>query len=168
MIKMFSQSDLSQYMKPVYKKDSRNKKRNYKPASIFHKLSRIYERCMCAQMNKYVDHILSKYKFEFRKRYSAYQCFLAVTEKWRASLDQTRICSGLLTDLSKAFDTAWKVSKYGAFSGPYFSEFGLNKEIYSVNLSNRPQQIKVNNLYSSWIKNLLGAWQGSILGPISF
>ena len=81
MIKMFSQSDLSQYMKPVYKKDSRNKKRNYKPASIFHKLSRIYERCMCAQMNKYVDHILSKYKFEFRKRYSAYQCFLAVTEK---------------------------------------------------------------------------------------
>ena len=30
--------------------------------------------------------------------------------------------------------TAWKVSKYGVFSGPYFPVFGLNTEIYSVNL----------------------------------
>ena len=30
--------------------------------------------------------------------------------------------------LSQTFylDTAWKVSKYGVFSGPYFSEFGMN------------------------------------------
>ena len=26
-------------------------------------------------------------------------------------------------------NTAWKVSKYGVFSGPYFPVFGLNKEI---------------------------------------
>ena len=30
--------------------------------------------------------------------------------------------------------TAWQVSKYGVFSGPYFLVFGLNKEIYGVNL----------------------------------
>ena len=30
--------------------------------------------------------------------------------------------------------TASKVSKYGAFSGPYFPVFGLNAEIYFVNL----------------------------------
>ena len=30
--------------------------------------------------------------------------------------------------------TAWKVSQYGVFSGPYFPVFSLNKEIYSVNL----------------------------------
>ena len=29
---------------------------------------------------------------------------------------------------------AWKVSKYGVFSGPYFPTFGLNTEVYSVNL----------------------------------
>ena len=29
---------------------------------------------------------------------------------------------------------AWKVSKYGAFSGPYFPVLGLNTEIYGVNL----------------------------------
>ena len=31
--------------------------------------------------------------------------------------------------------TAWKVSKYGVFSRPYFPVFGLNTEIYCVNLS---------------------------------
>ena len=29
--------------------------------------------------------------------------------------------------------TAWKVSKYGVFSGPYFPVLGLNTEIYGVN-----------------------------------
>ena len=29
---------------------------------------------------------------------------------------------------------AWKVSKNGIFSGPYFPVFGLNTEIYGVNL----------------------------------
>ena len=30
--------------------------------------------------------------------------------------------------------TAWKVSKYRVISGPYFRVFGLNTEIYEVNL----------------------------------
>ena len=30
------------------------------------------------------------------------------------------------------FDTAWKLSKYGVFSGPYFPVFGLNTEHLSV------------------------------------
>ena len=31
-----------------------------------------------------------------------------------------------------ALCTAWKVSKYGVFSVPYFPVFGLNMEIYGV------------------------------------
>ena len=32
------------------------------------------------------------------------------------------------------FSTAWKVSKHGVFSGPYFPAFGLNTERYTVSL----------------------------------
>ena len=32
-------------------------------------------------------------------------------------------------------NTAWKVSKYGIISGPYFPVFGLNTEIYEANTS---------------------------------
>ena len=34
----------------------------------------------------------------------------------------------------KHTDTAWKVSKYGIFSGPYFPAFGLNTERYGVSM----------------------------------
>ena len=33
-----------------------------------------------------------------------------------------------------AFYTAWKVSKYGVFSSPYFIVFGVNSVIYEVNI----------------------------------
>ena len=31
-------------------------------------------------------------------------------------------------------NTAWKVPKYGVFSGPYFPAIGLNKKRYTVSL----------------------------------
>ena len=36
--------------------------------------------------------------------------------------------------LSSNLFTAWKVFKYGVFSGPYFPVFELNTKIYSANL----------------------------------
>ena len=39
------------------------------------------------------------------------------------------ICTG-----SHVLNTAWKVSKYGVFSGPYFPAFGLNTERYGLSL----------------------------------
>ena len=39
--------------------------------------------------------------------------------------------------------TAWKVSKYGVFSGPYFPLFGLNTEIYGVNLRIQTEYRKI-------------------------
>ena len=59
---------------------------------------------MYLQMNKYFDPIISKYQFIYRKGYSAQQCLLAMTEKWRISLDLNGTCAVLLTDISKAFD----------------------------------------------------------------
>ena len=41
-------------------------------------------------------------------------------------------------------NTAWKVSKYGDFSGPYFSVFRLNTEIYSVNLRIQSEYRKIS------------------------
>ena len=39
--------------------------------------------------------------------------------------------------------TAWKVPKYGVFSGPYFPVFVLNTEIYSVNLRIQSEYRKI-------------------------
>ena len=39
--------------------------------------------------------------------------------------------------------TAWKVSRYKAFSGPYFPVFGLNTKIYTVNLHIQSEYMKL-------------------------
>ena len=91
-------------IQPVYKKESRNEKKNYRPVIILPNLSKIYERCMYTHMNKCFGPILSKYQFGFRREYSAQKYLLIMTEKWTASLDQKGTCAALLTDLYKAFD----------------------------------------------------------------
>ena len=45
--------------------------------------------------------------------------------------------------------TAWKVSKYGVSSGPYFPVFGLNTEIYSVNLRIQSDYLKIRTRKNS-------------------
>ena len=150
----------------VYKKDSRNEKENYRPVSILPNLSKICERCMYKQMNKYFDPILSKYQFGFRKGYSAQQCLLIMIEKWRASLDQNGTCAALLTDLSKAFDCLphdLLIAKLHAYGCDLPSLKLLN-----CYLRNRRQRVKINNFYSSWAEILFGVSQGSIFGPILF
>ena len=56
--------------------------------------------------------------------------------------------------------TAWKVSKYAVFSGPYFPVFALNTEIYSVNLRIQSEYKKIRarkklpiwTLFKQWLK----------------
>ena len=45
--------------------------------------------------------------------------------------------------------TAWKVSKYEVFSGPYFPIFGLNTEIYGVNLRIQSEYRKIRTRKNS-------------------
>ena len=49
--------------------------------------------------------------------------------------------------------TAWKVSKYGVISGPYFPVFGLNKEIYEVNLRIQSEWRKIRTRNNSVFGN---------------
>ena len=45
--------------------------------------------------------------------------------------------------------TAWKVSKYGVFSGPYLPVFALNTEIYRVNLRIQSEYKKIRTRNNS-------------------
>ena len=43
-------------VKPVFQKDSRTDKKNYRPMSIFPNVSKIYERCLNTQLEEYFRH----------------------------------------------------------------------------------------------------------------
>ena len=153
-------------IKPIYKKESRNEKENYRPISILPNLSKIFERCMYDQLKDHFDKLLSKYQCGFRKGFSTQHCLLAMIEKLRKSLDSGGSSAALLTDLSKAFDCLphdlliAKLHAYGIKKGSL-------KLLFSY-LKNRKQRVRLNNTYSEWIEILFGVPQGSILGPLLF
>ena len=51
--------------------------------------------------------------------------------------------------------TAWKVSKYGVIPGPYFPVFGLNTEIYFVNLRIQSEYRKIQTRNNSAFAHFL-------------
>ena len=58
-------------VKPVYKKNLRADKENYRPVSILPNISKIYERWLYKQLYEYFDVIFSRNKCGFRKGFSS-------------------------------------------------------------------------------------------------
>ena len=56
--------------------------------------------------------------------------------------------------LMEVYNTVGKVSKYGVFSGSYFSGFGLNTRIFSVNRGTqseyREMRIRKNSVFGDF------------------
>ena len=128
---------------PIFKKDDKTDKTNYRPISILPNLSKIYERFMQNQMYPYLNQIFSKYQCGFRKGYNAQHCLMAMIEKWRKFLDIGGHAGALLTDLFKAFDCIdhkLLIAKLHAYG---FDNDAL-KFIYSY-LKGRKQRTKINS-----------------------
>ena len=54
-------------VKPVFKKDTRTDKNNYRSISILTNVSKIYERCLNKQLEDYFQAMLCKYQCNFWK-----------------------------------------------------------------------------------------------------
>ena len=75
--------------------------------------------------------------------------------------------------LAIRFNTARKVSNYGVFSDPYFPVFGLNTEIYGVNLRIQSEYRKIRTRKNSvfghisrsankTLSDFLNVWKGNL------
>ena len=89
---------------PVFKKDARTSKNNYRPVSILLVFSKIFERLLSRQISEFFDNILSKFQCGFRNGYGTQHCLLLMLEIWKEATDNNKAFGALLTDLSKAFD----------------------------------------------------------------
>ena len=90
---------------PVFKKDDKTNKNNYRPISLLPPLSKILERLLCDQINSFMENKFSPILCGFRKGYSTQDALLRLLENWRTQLCDKCIVGTILCDLSKAFDT---------------------------------------------------------------
>ena len=66
---------------PAHKKDDRIIEDNYRPLSIHHPVSNIFERNMYDQIEMYIEKYLSPFLFGFRKGQSTQQCLIVMLEQ---------------------------------------------------------------------------------------
>ena len=89
-----------------------------------------------------------------------------MTKKCGKNMDKGKMCTALLTDLSKAFDCIvhdFLIDKLQAYG---FSYEAL-KVMYNY-FTDKKHRTKVNDSFSDFIHLLLSVTQGSVLGPLLF
>ena len=143
------------YIKPVFKKGSKNSKENYRPVSILPNISKIYKRCMYKQISGYFGNFFFKFQYGFCQWISVQHCLLAMIEKWKKCVDKGKTFGALLADLSIAFDYLPHdqiIAKLNAY------DFSLpaSKSINNYR-SYRKQRTKINSSYSTWEETLFFA-----------
>ena len=153
---------------PVYKKGSRLLVSNYRPISLLSNLNKILEKIVHKKIYTFLEDNKSIYslQFGFRKKHSADDALIKITETIRNALDNNKIACGIYVDLQKAFDTVnhdillAKMEHYGIR--------GIANNWFSSYLTNRSQYVSILG-YDSKTKQLNhGVPQGSVLGPLLF
>lgn len=153
---------------PLYKKGSKLDQGNYRPVSILCTLSKVIERIVFEQVNKYLatHNLIYELQSGFRKSHSTDTCLLYLTDYIRQEVDKGNLCGMVMLDLQKAFDTvdhSILLTKLRAI--------GCNNTAvkwFESYLQNRKQVVDVGGALSKPQTVQCGVPQGSVLGPLLF
>ncbi|MFZ2539889.1 MAG: reverse transcriptase family protein, partial [Oscillospiraceae bacterium] len=153
---------------PIFKNGDAKLVSNYRPISVLPAFSKIFEKIIQKQLEKYLadSDILDKNQFGFRSKLSTSMALLELLDKLCASIDKQETSVGVFIDLAKAFDTVnheillGKLQQYGIRGIPF--------KWFKSYLMNRKQYVVINTSKSKFTAIKCGVPQGSMLGPILF
>ena len=153
---------------PIFKKDSKLDRSNYRPISLLSNIEKILEKLMYRRLYTFRNNknIIYDLQFGFRQQYSTSHALINITENIRKSLDDGNIGCGVFVDLQKAFDTVdhqillAKLNHYGIR--------GVSNNWFKSYLSNRSQYVSIKGYESSLAVLNCVVPQGSVLGLLLF
>lgn len=142
---------------------------DFRPVAILPYLSKVCEKLLHQQMNKYLhdNTLLTDRQSGFRNRHSCVTALIDVSEDIRESIDDGDICFLVLLDHSKAFDTV----DHNILCTKLLTMFNFSSSstnLISSYLSGHYQSVFSNNQNSRALPVIKGVPQGSILGPLLF
>ena len=153
---------------PIFKKGDPTCINNYRPISILHFISKVFEKCLHSRLMNFLvsNNILSINQFGFLKQTSTEDAILKLVDYLYDSLNSKFNSINVFIDFKKAFDTInhsiliKKMEAYGIR--------GLPLELMANYLQNRKQFVKIGKTFSNEGQLTLGVPQGSVLGPLLF
>ena len=155
-------------VKPLFKKGDPMLFSNYRPISLLSSISKIYEYVIFHQLLNYMDtnKLFYNDQYGFRPRHSTELAAVRFVTDLIKDMDNYKIPTTVLIDLSKAFDTLNHdilLSKLG-----YYGVSGVELRLLSNYLSDRVQYVEYLGAISQSRSIGVGVPQGSILGPLLF
>ena len=153
---------------PILKKDEDYLIKNYRPVSLLPTISKVAERVMHDQLDKYfqINNLYYKSQYGFRKEHSTELAAIELIDRITHKLDLAEIPLNIYIDLSKAFDTLNHNILLDKLD--YYGVRNKSLELFQSYLENRKQCVLFNNTYSNELTISTGVPQGSILGPLLF
>ena len=146
---------------PVFKKEDPSNKANFQAINLVLKISKIFERVLFEQIEKFAKKILSAKLYGFRKAHSTQHALLNLLKNSKKTLDKFGVIGTVLMDLSKACNCLPHDFLLGKLAAYGFEDSATSS--ISDHLSKRYQWVKIGSVYSSHLEILRCLPKGSIL-----
>ncbi|MEW8546816.1 MAG: reverse transcriptase family protein [Candidatus Thiodiazotropha sp.] len=153
---------------PLYKSGPHEDLNNYRPISILPTLSKVLEKHVHDSLSKFLQQheLLHRTQSGFRAGHSCETALVNMIDSWLNAIDNSKLIGIVLVDFKKAFDLVdHQILKNK------LKIYGINDEAlrwFNNYLSDRKQQVTINNCKSNFQSISCGVPQGSILGPLLF
>ena len=153
---------------PVYKSGPKNDMDNYCPNTVLPVCSKIFEHCICKQLNDFLEsnNLLSNHQFGFRSNRNTESAVTLFTDHIRKSMNDGKLTGSIFIDLSKAFDTLSHAQILENLSSTGVK--GVEYKLFQRYLFNQKQAVIYDGVVNDPLYVLSGVLQGSILGPLLF
>ena len=153
---------------PIHKKDDPALVSNYRPISLLCSVSKVFEKLVYKHIFNHMlnNNILSPYQSGFIPSDSTTGQLAYLYHRFCEAIDSGKEVRVVFCDVSKAFDRVWhrglliKLKSIGV-RGKLFDWFANY-------LTDRKQQVQIENISSDMLSVDAGVPQGSILGPLLF